>query len=103
MESTVVPRRHDDNTACRLDRRALRRADLSPETPGSASVRLLVEGGRVAHEDMGWASYEPVSGVMPAPGRAGEGELRPELADVGRLLRRAVHGVVGAARACERS
>jgi hypothetical protein len=52
---------------------------------------------------MGWVSYGPAPGVMPAPGRAGEGELRPELADVGRLLRRAVHGVVGAARAGERS
>jgi hypothetical protein len=57
----------------------------------------------VAHGDMGWVSYEPAPGVMPAPSRAGDVELRPELADVGRLLRRAVHGVVGAARAGERS
>ena len=52
---------------------------------------------------MGWASYEPMPAVIPAPTGAGDGELRPELADVGRLVRRAVRGVVGAARAGERS
>jgi hypothetical protein len=53
--------------------------------------------------DRGWVAYGPVPGVLPPPARPGDGELRPELADVGRLLRRAVHGVVGAARAGERS
>jgi hypothetical protein len=52
--------------------------------------------------EMGWSSYGPAPAVLPASARAGDGELRPELADVGRLLRRAVHGVVGAARAGER-
>ncbi|MDT0164554.1 ATP-binding protein [Actinotalea sp. AC32] len=37
----------------------------------------------------------------PPSGTAGDGALRPELADVGRLLRRGVRGVVGAARAGE--
>jgi ATPase family associated with various cellular activities (AAA) len=57
----------------------------------------------VARREMGWVSYGPAPGVLPAPARAGDGELRPELADVGRLLRRAMHGVVGAARAGEHS
>ena len=57
----------------------------------------------MARRSMGWASYEPAPTVLAAPGRSGDAELQPELADVGRLLRRAVRGVVGAARAGERS
>jgi hypothetical protein len=49
--------------------------------------------------DVGWASYGPLPEAVPVPGVSGEGELRPELADVRRLLRRAVRGVIGAARA----
>jgi hypothetical protein len=52
---------------------------------------------------MGWVSYGPAPDVVPAPGHPGEDGLRPELADVGRLVRRAVRGVVGAARAGERN
>lgn len=53
----------------------------------------------------GWFAYAPRSGAsLPRSGPAGEGhpadgDLRPELADVGRLLRRGVRGVVGVARA----
>jgi hypothetical protein len=43
-------------------------------------------------------SYAPLPDVVPAP----NGDLRPELADVGRLVRRGVRAVVGAARAGER-
>ncbi|CCG02128.1 AAA ATPase [Blastococcus saxobsidens DD2] len=43
-------------------------------------------------------SYEPLPSALPAA----DGALRPELADVGRLLRRGVRAVVGAARAGER-
>ncbi len=57
----------------------------------------------MARRSMGWASYEPAPAVVAMPGRSGDAELRPELADVGRLVRRAVRGVVGAARAGERS
>jgi hypothetical protein len=53
--------------------------------------------------EVGWATYGPLPDVVPAPGASGDGQLRPELADVRRLLRRAVHGMVGAARAGERS
>ncbi len=44
-----------------------------------------------------YASYGPAPAVVPA-----EGDLRPEIADVGRLVRRGVQAVVGAARAGER-
>jgi hypothetical protein len=43
-------------------------------------------------------SYAPLPDVVPSP----NGDLRPELADVGRLVRRGVRAVVGAARAGER-
>jgi hypothetical protein len=56
----------------------------------------------VTRGDVGWVSYGPLPEVLPPAGRSSEGDLRPELADVGRLLRRAVQGVVGAARAGER-
>jgi hypothetical protein len=49
----------------------------------------------------GWASYGPLPSTMPAHGTAPD-ELRPELADVGRLARRGMRAVVGAARAEER-
>ena len=45
-----------------------------------------------------YASYGPAPAVVPPP----EGDLTPELADVGRLLRRGVRAVVGAARAGDR-
>jgi hypothetical protein len=45
-----------------------------------------------------YASYGPAPAVLTAP----EGDLTPELADVGRLVRRGVRAVVGAARAGER-
>lgn len=41
-------------------------------------------------------------GVAPGGGAAVEGDLRPELADVGRLARRGLRAVIGAARAGER-
>ena len=50
--------------------------------------------------DVGWFSYGPHPGQVPAPD--GGEQLRPELADLGRLVRRGVRGVVGAARAGER-
>jgi hypothetical protein len=53
-------------------------------------------------ESYGWASYGPVPGVVPAPAPDGGESLRPELADVSRLVRRGVRAVVGAARAGER-
>lgn len=58
---------------------------------------------------VGWTSYTPVTsgtsvsyGGNPAPVPGPEPGRPPELADVGRLWRRAVRGVVGAARADER-
>jgi hypothetical protein len=51
------------------------------------------------HATAGWASYGP--GAVPDGGEHAEA-LRPELADVGRLVRRGVRAVVGAARAEER-
>ena len=57
----------------------------------------------MSRRSRGWSAYEPLPAVVPAPSTGPDGGLRPELADVGRLLRRAVHGVVGAARAGERS
>jgi hypothetical protein len=51
-------------------------------------------------EDFGWSAYGP--GVVTTPGPDGGTQERPELADVGRLLRRGVSAVVGAARAGER-
>src|SRR3954471_10213390 len=54
------------------------------------------------HESFGWVSYGPTPGVVPGPGPDGGEQLRPELADVGRLVRRGVRAVVGAARADER-
>jgi hypothetical protein len=47
----------------------------------------------------GWATYGPSS--LPGTDTTA-GDLRPELADVGRLARRGVRAVVGAARAGER-
>ncbi len=44
-----------------------------------------------------YASYRPMPAAVPAV----DGDLRPELADVGRLVRRGVRAVVGAARAGE--
>ena len=49
---------------------------------------------RVRH----YGSYAPLPAVVPAPAP----ELTPELADVGRLVRRGMRAVVGAARAGER-
>jgi hypothetical protein len=46
----------------------------------------------------GWAAYGPTSGADPGT----DVPLRPELADIGRLARRGVRAVVGAARAEER-
>jgi len=43
----------------------------------------------------GWAAY----GTARSPVDAGDGELRPELADLGRLARRGLRVVLGAARA----
>ena len=48
----------------------------------------------------GWAAYGP--GVAGADVGAADEELRPELADVGRLARRGLRAVVGAARAADR-
>ena len=48
--------------------------------------------------DGGWVAYGPQAGPEPVA----EGPLRPELADVGRLARRGLRAVVGAARADER-
>ncbi len=50
---------------------------------------------------LGWSAYTSDDGVSIG-GPAGGDALRPELADVGRLVRRGVHAVVGAARAAER-
>jgi hypothetical protein len=55
----------------------------------------------MAGQARGWVSYSPLPAVAPAPPPA-DGELRPELADVRRLVRRGVRAVVGAARADER-
>jgi hypothetical protein len=59
--------------------------------------------------DTGWSAHAPGEEVYegwmvvetPPTGGTGTGSLRPELADVGRLLRRGLRGVVGAARAGE--
>ena len=48
----------------------------------------------------GWSAYGP--GGAPVGGAPAGGDLRPELADVGRLARRGLRAVVGAARAGER-
>src|ERR1700709_2071610 len=58
----------------------------------SASGGALVAGH-------GWVAYGPQSGSVPLPAEDG---LRPELADVGRLARRALRAVGGAARADEK-
>ncbi len=50
----------------------------------------------------GWSAHAPVPGVVPGVGAAAEGDLRPELADLGRLARRGLRAVIGAARAGER-
>ncbi|MGZ4569692.1 MAG: AAA family ATPase [Blastococcus sp.] len=47
----------------------------------------------------GWVSYGPAPVTVEA---AGNGELTPELADVGRLARRGLRAVIGAARADQR-
>lgn len=49
----------------------------------------------------GWSSYRPLPAAVPVDGASAK-ELRPGLADVGRLVRRGVRAVVGAARAGER-
>ena len=49
-------------------------------------------------EEHGWVAYGPSAASPPPPDEA----LRPELADVGRLARRGLRAVVGAARAAER-
>jgi hypothetical protein len=49
----------------------------------------------------GWTSYSPLPERIPN-GSTAQDELRPELADVGRLVRRGVRAVVGAARAEDR-
>ena len=59
------------------------------------SVRLLEQ--EVAVEG-GWVACGPQAGADPRP-RA----LRPELADVGRLVRRGLRAIVGAARANKKS
>ena len=46
----------------------------------------------------GFVSYGPMPGVAPSAA----GDLHPEIADVGRLVRRGVRAVVGAARAADR-
>ncbi|MCW2700283.1 MAG: ATPase [Blastococcus sp.] len=51
----------------------------------------------------GWAPYSAVPGLAPGPDRTpGDDDLRPQFADLGRLARRGVRAVVGAARAEER-
>ena len=50
----------------------------------------------------GWSAYGPGPGSVPSAGSRPDGDLRPELADVGRLARRGLRAVVGAARADER-
>ena len=49
-------------------------------------------------DEHGWVAYSPSAGSPPTPDEA----LRPELADVGRLARRGLRAVVGAARAADR-
>jgi hypothetical protein len=51
--------------------------------------------------DFGWSSYSPLPSTVPVNGATPDEELRPELADVGRLVRRGLRAVVGAARAGE--
>jgi hypothetical protein len=55
----------------------------------------------LTHE-FGWSSYAPLPAGLPLNGSAPDGELRPELADVGRLARRGLRAVIGAARAADR-
>ena len=61
---------------------------------------FLLSTGRatMARVSAGWTSYAPLPREVPAS--TGD-EPRPELADIGRLARRALRGVVGAARAGE--
>lgn len=49
----------------------------------------------------GWVSYQPIGMPDGEAGLEPAGDLRPRFADVGRLARRAVQGVVKAARAGE--
>src|SRR5215471_5285592 len=51
----------------------------------------------------GRLSYSSTAVRRPGPPPAGDGDTRPELADVGRLARRLLRQVVGAARAEENS
>jgi hypothetical protein len=53
-------------------------------------------------DDFGWVSYSPLPASLPRDGAPREDDLRPEFADVGRLARRGLRAVVGAARAGER-
>jgi hypothetical protein len=53
-------------------------------------------------EQFGWASYGPLPASAPLDGATSDDDLRPELADVGRLARRGLRAVVGAARAADR-
>jgi hypothetical protein len=53
-------------------------------------------------EDFGWVSYGPLPAGLSRDGASREDDLRPELADVGRLARRGLRAVAGAARAGER-
>lgn len=47
----------------------------------------------------GFTSYSPLPATIPGPGAA---DVRPELADVGRLVRRGLRTVIGAAREADR-
>jgi hypothetical protein len=51
----------------------------------------------------GWVSYSSTTVRRAGPPTAGDGDTRPELADVGRLARRLLHRAVSAARAEENS
>jgi ATPase family associated with various cellular activities (AAA) len=50
----------------------------------------------------GWFAYQPIGVPDSEAGLESAGDLKPQFADVGRLARRAVQGVVKAARAGER-
>src|SRR5262249_53440084 len=54
-----------------------RRAVPGPLTPGHPPILLTMESGE------GWFSYSPTAARRPGPPRAGDGDTRPELPDVG--------------------